>query len=198
MATVTVAVEGSTDVPVLRRLLEFTGHQIGPVHGRAGKTGIARNLAGYNNAAKFAPWLVMRDLDQDAECAPALVAELLPQPAEFMRFRIAVREVEAWLLADAIALAQFLLIRRALVPNDPDALADPKLTIVNLARQSRRRDMAADMVPAANTTGRVGPAYSSRLEEFTRDYWRPDVAAAQSDSLRRCVHRLRTSWKDCP
>src|SRR5437899_1532862 len=105
MATVTIATEGSTDVGVLRRLLHFTGHEVGPVHGLVGKGGINRNIAGYNNAARFAPWLVVRDLDNDAACPAALVANLLPQPAAFMRFRIAVREIEAWLIADAEALA---------------------------------------------------------------------------------------------
>jgi hypothetical protein len=196
MATVTIAVEGSTDVPVIRRLLIFTGHELGPVYGRGGKNAINRSLAGFNNAARFAPWLVVRDLDHDAPCAAALAEGLLPHPAEFMRFRIAVRETEAWLIADRDALAEFLRIRRTLVPIDPDSLDDPKLTMVNLARQSRRRDIAADMVPAPRTSVQIGPAYGSRVDEFARDHWRPAVAAEHSESLRRCVERLQTSWED--
>jgi hypothetical protein len=35
------------------------------------------------------------------------IADWLPQPAQLMCFRVAVRELESWLLADAEALAAF-------------------------------------------------------------------------------------------
>jgi hypothetical protein len=47
------------------------------------------------------------------------------------------------------------------------------------------------MVPDAATSSRVGPAYTSRVAEFAVDYWRPDVALENSDSLRRCIERVR-------
>ena len=88
MATVTIAAEGRTDAPVIRRLLAAVGHQAAVVHGQRGKSAIDQNLLGYNNASQFAPWLVVRDMDHDAECASALVAELLPTPGQYMRFRV--------------------------------------------------------------------------------------------------------------
>jgi hypothetical protein len=107
-----------------------------------------------------------------------------------MRFRVAVREVEAWLLADRASMALFLKVPLALIPRDPDGLDDPKLRLVDLARRSRQRDIRVDLVPREGSGRAVGPAYTSRLVEFAGKMWRPDAAAAHSDSLRRCRQRI--------
>jgi hypothetical protein len=198
MASVSIASEGLADVPVLRRILAHLGHDVTFVYGGRGKGSIDRNLKGYNNAARFAPWLVVRDLDHDAPCASALAAQLIPHPSEHMRLRIAVREVESWLLGDPEALADFLSVRRDLFPADPETLNDPKQTLVNLARKSRRREIREDMVPANGTSATVGPAYSFRIEEFARHHWRPAMAAAHCRSLRRTLARLASSWEGMP
>lgn len=118
-----------------------------------------------------------------------------------MCFRVAVRETEAWLMADCERLAQFLGVRRSWIPGDPEAVDDPKTTLVDLARRSRRRDIREDMVPRAGSGRSVGPAYNSRLIEFATDRlrgWRPDVAAAGADSLarcRRCIDDLMRRWE---
>lgn len=72
----------------------------------------------------------------------------------------------------------------------PESISDPKLTIVNLARQSRKREIRADMVPRSASERLIGPAYTSRLIECIenkKNGWRPDVAARYSDSLKRCI-----------
>ena len=189
---VTVVVEGpTTDVAVAGRILKAVGCSVDIIYGRSGKGTIMRNLGGYNKAAQFAPWFVLRDLDHDASCAPALVSSTLQGPAKWMRYRIAVRGVEAWLLADPEALAGFLRVRRELMPQDPDGLSNPKAAVVSLARKSRSSQIRRDVVPASGTSALVGPAYSSRMAEFVSDHWRPDVARNRSDSLRRCLDRVR-------
>jgi hypothetical protein len=188
---VTVVVEGPTDLPVLSRVLEFVDCSIDVAHGQRGKASIDRNIRGYNNAARFSPWIVMRDLDHDAACAPELAAAILPWPSQWMRLRIAVRALESWLLADAEALSNYLHIRRAHVPNNPEALDDPKRSLVDLARRSRRAAIRDDMVPAEGVTSRVGPAYPSRVAEFARTQWRPGVAREHSESLRSCIESVR-------
>ena len=117
----------------------------------------------------------------------------LDSPAPRMCFRIAVRAVETWLLADRQRLAQFLSIPVSRIPPVLEAVDDPKLLLVNLARHSRQRATREDMVPRQRSGRKVGPAYASRLMEFVEDTttgWRPDVAAEESDSLKRCLHRL--------
>jgi hypothetical protein len=110
-----------------------------------------------------------------------------------MCFRVVVREVEAWLLADRERLASFLGVPISRVPRDPESVDDPKGQMVALARRSLRRDIREDMVPRPQSRREVGPAYSSRLIEFADDVvdgWRPLVAAKSSDSLHRCIRCL--------
>jgi hypothetical protein len=103
-----------------------------------------------------------------------------------MCFRVAVHEVEAWLLADRQQMARFLGVNPAKIPQTPDSLGDPKRTLVNLARDSPRRDLREDMVPRPNSGRWEGPAYASRLIEFVHRFWRPSAAESRSESLRRC------------
>jgi hypothetical protein len=192
---VTVAIEGPGDVPLVERLLETVGLDVGNVYVLGGKATLDRRLAGFNHAARHAQWLVLRDLDSDAACAPELKAELLPTPGAHMCFRIAVRAAEAWLLADRERIAPFLGIPRERVSAAPESLDDPKQAVVNLARRSRFRAIRADMVPATGTSARVGPGYTSRIVEFARDHWRPKVAARHSPSLAACVRSLERLGK---
>ncbi len=187
------AVEGDVDEAVVRRLIAHVGGIPGQAYGKSGKHQIRRTIRGYNNAARFGPWVVLIDLNSDEPCAPPLRNAWLPTPATDMCFRIAVREVEAWLIADADSLAQFLRVPPAVVPRDPEALSNPKQELVNLARRSGVRDIRDDMVPRTGSGAEIGPAYTSRVAEFARDHWRPDDASQRSESLRRaldCIRRL--------
>ena len=136
---VTIAVEGPTDVAVVGRVLALAEFEMGPVHGRQGKGWLDKNLNGYNRAAHRVRWVVLRDFDLDAACVPELLERLLPNPGPQMRFRIAVHEVEAWLLADRERAAKFLAVPLSKIPVDPETLAHPKMEMVSLARFSRNR-----------------------------------------------------------
>ena len=171
---------------------------LGSSHGKNGKPQLRKNIKGYNNAANFSPWLVLVDLDQDFDCAPLLRENWLSRPGEYMCFRIAVREVEAWLLADREQIASFLSVAREKIPKEPEQLPNPKEAMVNLARQSRRRDIREDMVPRPGSGRAIGPAYSSRMIEFANNYWRPEVARRHSDSLDKaisCLEELINRWQ---
>ena len=184
------AVEGIVDEAVLVRLISEAGGWVRGVYGKNGKSYLKRMIAGYNNAARFAPWFVLVDLDQDADCIPPFMATWIPNPAPLMRFRVAVKAVESWILADRVSVASFLRVAPREIPGDPDALANPKEFLVSLSRGSRHRGIREDMVPRTTSGRLVGPAYASRLIEFVSGRWRPDVAARASDSLRRCRVRL--------
>lgn len=88
------------DEAVLRRLVHDAGGEVGPIHGKNGKNKLDQGIEGYNKAAQYNPWSVLRDLDHDALCPVCLRKELLPELAPQMCFRIAVRAVESWLMAD--------------------------------------------------------------------------------------------------
>jgi hypothetical protein len=188
---VSVAVEGIVDEAVARRLVCSAGAHLGPVYGKQGKPHLQQRISGYNAAANHSPWLVLVDLDRDHDCAPPLRAAWLPKLAPHLCFRIAVRAVEAWLLADRERIAAFLAVALRRVPADPEMLSNPKTTMVDLARASRRRDIREDMVPKDGSGRPIGPAYPSRLIEFASSSWRPDVAARHADSLRRAIDCLK-------
>ncbi len=187
---ISAAVEGVVDEAVVRRLVPHAGATLRDVYGKKGKRLLRQRIASYNLAAQRAPWIVLVDLDNE-ECAPPLRNAWLPQPARYLCFRVAVREVEAWLLADIERLAEFLGIARGRVPPQPETLNDPKGALVNLARTSRRRDVREDLVPRPDSGRQVGPAYSSRPTEFVTNDWRPEVAAQRADSLRRAIRCLQ-------
>ena len=192
---ITVATEGDADVPVLRRIFDDLGLVLGPAYIANGKGTLDKNIAGYNNAANYAPWVILRDLDSDAECAPTLKEQLIAAPGTYMCFRVAVRSVESWLMADRERLATFLSVPVARVPGTPDELEHPKREFVNLARRSRRRAIRDDIVPEPGTSRSVGPGYVGRIIEFAEYSWRPTIAQAVSPSLATCVSALRR-WSD--
>lgn len=163
---VSAAVEGMVDEVLVRVLLKYAGALPGNIYGKSGKAHLREKIQGYNNAAQFAPWLVLVGLNSDAVCAPPLRRSWLPEVSRYMCFRIAVHEVEAWMLADRERMASFLSVSVARIPSDPEALTDPKMTMVDLARRSRRRDVREDMVPRPGSGRSVAPAYTSRLIEF--------------------------------
>ena len=194
------AVEGALDQAVLERLIRDAGASFGTIYIKRGKGNILRQLNSYNNAANNHPWVVLVDLDSDASCAPDFVVRYLPQPSQWMCFRIAVREIESWLLADRERLSKFLGIRKEKMPSKVEDLPSPKEELIKLAKKSKSRRIQEDIVPDPESGRLVGPAYSSRLIEFvidTTDGWRPRIAATQADSLARgmkCINELIKRW----
>jgi len=199
---IVVACEGVVDEAILRRLLEEVGAEASRVYGRNGKEQLRRQIRGYNEAARRFPWVVLVDLNDEADCPPPLVEAWVPEPAPHLCFRVAVREVEAWLMADPERFARFLSVARSRLPAEPEGIEDPKETVVSLARRSRRRAIREDIVPRPGSGRTVGPAYSSQLIEFVADRddgWRPGVAAENAESLDRCIRRLtglEESWRE--
>lgn len=192
---INAAVEGDLDEAIARKLIERAGGAMGEVYGKNGKPALRKRINGFNNAARspHAPWLVLVDLDKDKDkdCAPALRDDWLRHPAPGLCFRIAVREVEAWLMADAETLAPYLSVSANRISENPESLEKPKDEMVNLARRSRRPAIKRDMVPREGSERRVGIAYTSRLIEYVRDKWRIETAAKRSESLRRAIRCLK-------
>ncbi|SRR5579884_1235643 len=189
---VSAAVEGDVDEAVLTKLAESCGISIRSVFGRMGKGAVCKRLDAYNRAAAHAPWIVLLDLDDDASCAPERVSRLLPCRHRNLCFRIAVRAIESWLLADRNGFASYFGLRPAEVPQSTDLLSDPKSKVVDLARRSRKSEIRRELVPRPGSKKPVGPAYSSRMMEFALYHWDPDVAAASSESLRKCRLAMET------
>ncbi len=190
---VSLAVEGSLDEQVLRQLLRQSVKPFaaGVCYGKRGKDDLRKNLKRFNSAARYKPFVVLTDLDNE-ECSPALIRQLLPESrSRNLLVRVAVREVEAWLLADRQRLATFLGVPAAKIPAQPDDCEDPKAVLVNLARKSRRPDFREDLVPAPLSTSKVGKNYFGRLSQFVTTKWQVnDLARRNSPRLDRALRAL--------
>lgn len=192
------AVEGPVDEAVASKLILEAGGVPGSFFGKKGKPFLKKRIAAWNHAAKFQPWFVLFDFDQAEHCIVEELSEWLEDREPWLCLRAAVRAIEAWLLADRSGIARFLSVAEVNVPLAPEALMNPKETMVNLARRSRKRAISADMVPRERSRRSVGPAYTSRMIEFTSEHWEISRAVEASPSLARalgCLDRLLKTAK---
>lgn len=135
--------------------------------------------------------LVFADLDT-AVCASELRNTWLPQGVakpERLVFRIAVRQVESWLLADRESLASFLSIPVANFPAEPDALPNAKRKLLEIIQSKGRRKWHGEMLPRVRTAS-IGPRYNERLCAYIGDHWDPARAARRSPSLARALEAV--------
>jgi hypothetical protein len=188
---VSVGVEGRSDEGAASAIVRACGLSVSGYYGGHGKVPLLRKLPNYNMAAMRSPWLVLVDLDDDGPCPGKKREDWLPDASPFMCFRIAVREIEAWLLADQERIAEFLGVPRSRIPLQPENLEDPKQTLVSIARRSRKRAIREGLVPRVGSGTLVGPTYASDIREFGRTQWRPLVAAESAPHLERCITRVR-------
>lgn len=187
-----VATEDALSEAVAEILLgQVAGHS---VHRRIRHNGfgyLKRQIDAFNRMAQTVmPVLWVTDLDR-LDCAPSLIASWLPSGADArLLFRVAVRETESWLLADRDAFAEFLGISFANMPGRPDELSNPKATLLDLVRKSKRRGLKQDILPSPGVSFPVGLGYNDRLTCFIRDQWDSQRAAQSSPSLSRTVARV--------
>ncbi|MDD9985166.1 MAG: hypothetical protein OXQ31_02710 [Spirochaetaceae bacterium] len=187
---VSCLVEGVLDEAVVRRIFAVSSLDAGVFYRRslpAFKTYLQR----FNQAANTSCWFAVCDLDRVA-CAPIRLKDFLPHAASGMCFRIAVRSIEAWLLADRSSLARFLSVSMAAIPHPAEDENEPKARVIALARRSRSRAIREGMVPAEGDVRSVGPEYVSMMGEYVRERWDPQRAAAHAPSLSRTLERCRT------
>jgi hypothetical protein len=166
--------------------------EVGLCYRTGGKGNIKRKLRAFNKAAKGQPYLILVDLDEDHECPPALLQDWIGKEKHpNLYFRVAVHEVESWLLASRRSFAGFLGIDPNKLPMDTDTLTDPKKVLLALAGKSKRRTVREDIVPLRSQTARVGPNYNGRLMEFIYKLWDYEEASQVSPSLQRTIECLR-------
>ena len=99
-------------------------------------------------------------------------------------------EIESWILADRPGAADFLRVPRHRIPEDTDAIAQPKEFLLRLARKSRSRAIREDLTPRPGSTSRIGPGYNGRISEFAGDAWDVRTACNHSPSLKRSFDRI--------
>ncbi|HPA52701.1 MAG TPA: hypothetical protein PLP50_13990 [Thermoanaerobaculia bacterium] len=192
-ASLILAVEDEPSAAVARRLVRTYRKDVvlARVIVARGYGKLRVQALSYNAASVHTPFFLLTDLDR-GECAPGLVENWLggrPREASFL-FRVAVREVEAWLIADQAGIAKLLGIEKVLVPTDVEGLPDPKRTLVDLARHSSLRDLRRGLVPAEGSTAQVGPSYVDLVADFAERRWNPERARRAAPSLDAAIAAL--------
>ena len=193
MDILNLLVEGNLDETVGRRIAEYAGFTVSVVYGKKGNPYVKNKISGFNKSTTHVPMLALADLmDTGIECPPGVVESWLPRRSENLLLRIAVREMESWLLADRHHLAGFLKIPVSRVPDDPETLYDPKQSLINLARKSRSASVRKLLVPNQGSTATEGRAYTSEMQRFVRDHWNIEDASLKAPSLESCLKALRS------
>lgn len=162
---------------------------------KGGRGNVKKLLPAYAALAAKLPVVVGVDLDGD-ECAPSLLAawSAVYESHENLHVRIAVREVESWVLADRKRVATLIGSQSDDISKAPDLLDDPKGFFLALARANANQELRRDLVPRNfdNQYPRIGPAYNLQMCSFVLNKWRPHVALKRSKSLERAINAIRS------
>jgi hypothetical protein len=184
-----LAVEDALSEAVARKILLQSGraYDIGYCFRRGGFGYLKTKITGFNEAAKVIPFFVLTDLDQHV-CPPDMIADWMRVPKHpNLLFRIAVREVESWVMADRESFASFLGVSSKIIPTDTDHLPDAKQFLMSLVKRSRIRELRRSILPATGSTATQGPDYNGPLVGFIENQWRVREAAQYSLSLKRTL-----------
>jgi hypothetical protein len=188
-----LAVEDVLSEMMLRAILKQSGRDylVGNCYQRRGFGYLKKTIRGFNQAARGTPFLVLTDLDQGI-CPRQLVTEWLPVPKHpNLLFRIAVRAVEAWVLADREAFGKFFGVDNKHMCLPTDQLSDPKRVLIDLVARTRHRELREAIVPTRRSTAKQGPDYNRPLTEFLEKAWKLHRAVNHSESLKRTLEVIR-------
>lgn len=185
---VILAVEDVLGEAVSTRILASQGIAVSQQLGLKGKGYLQQKAQSLNQTARGFAVFMLADQDSPDPCPPQLIRSWIKGPRNPHFFlRIAVMEVESWIMADRTGIASFLSVPLNRVPLDTDALTHPKEFLVSLARMSHRTRLRADLVPKPGATRKVGPGYNVRLGEFVRMHWDVERASQTSNTLKRTL-----------
>lgn len=147
----------------------------------------------YRQASHVMRHLLLADLDRHP-CPPALLNAwgARSEHARLM-LRVAVREVEAWLLGDRTGVASWLQVPAVRVPAAPEAEPDPKAVLLALGRRSRSRRFASEFCPAPGSSASQGPLYNAHVGRFASEQWNLAAARRVVPSLDRACSRI-SEW----
>jgi hypothetical protein len=196
--SVILAVEDSLSDAVSTKILKHFGIEIllRIPNTYQGKSYLQRRAAELNRSAVGPLYVFMfTDLDSPQTCVPELIQSWVKAPLNPGFFlRVAVMEIESWIMADRGALAAFLSIPVNRIPSTPDNILQPKEFLVSLARKSRKKSLRDQLVPRKGAaTTKVGPEYNNCIGEFVRVHWDLERAAVVSPSLKRTLNRIRSA-----
>lgn len=193
MEYICIATEDVISEAVALKLVDLTQGKL-IVSQKLRKNGFGYLKSKFSNfctLAKNMPVFMITDLD-NCPCAPTLINQWkngVKTPPNFI-FRVAIREIESWLLADNIALSDFLKIPKNTIPLTPDNLPNPKATLLTLANKAPR-NLRNGLIARKGTLAIQGVEYNILLSNYVNEFWNPIRASENSDSLLRAIKRIK-------
>ena len=189
MSAIYLGVEDELSETIGESLLRHVlGNDISITRLRQNGSGYLKSkMADFRRMAHHGLVVVLTDLD-NWECAPSLRDQWIgnmQMPGKLI-FRVAVREIEAWLLADRQNFANYLSIASARIPASVESIPDPKRVLLNLARKASR-EIRRDILPTKGSASLQGLGYNERLCEFVAQNWSITNARENSPSLARAI-----------
>lgn len=191
---INIAVEDKLSEAVLRILIEKYGTDLSvqTCYCRGGSGYLKKKIRAFNHAARVIPFFVLTDLDRTV-CPPELIHKwLVEERHPHLLLRVAVKEVESWLLADRENLSHFLSISIARVPLNAEIIENPKEFLISLAHHSRKRAIREGIVPRPGSTAFYGPDYNNLLISFVLEEWDTEIASRNADSLARAITAIKS------
>ena len=192
MIPIALATEDELSEAIALRLIAEVKrpHHVTHKLGRKGFGYLRSKMDSWYQMADHQIMMVLTDLDR-ANCLVEFRGQWLadkPLP-ETLVFRIAVKEVEAWVLADHVAMRE-LVGKKGVLPVDPDTLTDPKQTLLWFAKTAPK-SVRDDLIRDSDGQLRQGVGYNARLSHWINTAWSPERAAERSPSLARARSRLQ-------
>jgi hypothetical protein len=190
MTPIAIATEDQLSEAIVLRMISDipTPHVVRHTLGRKGNGYLKTKMGSWRQMARHQVMLVLTDLDR-ANCLIEFRNQWLTSaaPANLL-FSIAVREVEAWILADHTAMRK-LIGEKGTLPATPDEVADPKRCLLMLAK-SAPKQIRDDLLKTIDGPLMPGLGYNARLTVWINSEWSPQRAAERSPSLERTRSRL--------
>jgi hypothetical protein len=190
MTPIAIATEDQLSEAIALRLIAEipTPHVIQLKLGRTGNGYLRSKMSSWYQMAQHQVMLVLTDLDR-ANCLIEFRDQWLDvEPPPNLLLRIAVREVESWVLADHVAMRALIGVKGVL-PAAPDELADPKQSLLKLAKNAPKQ-IREDLLKTIDGNLAQGLGYNVRLSTWVHSEWSPQRAAERSPSLARALFRL--------
>jgi hypothetical protein len=200
MSLVAMGTEDELSEAMGMRLLRDAGYDLqpSPLLRRNGFGYLRSKMDSWCEMATRKSVVLLTDLDT-AVCPMALRKDWMGtrKVPENLILRIAVHEIEAWVLADHEAL-RTLIGNRGTLPPNPDLLPDPKQHLLRLIAKHARRSLREELVAEKGAIASQGIGYNAHFGEWVRSVWSPERAALRSNSLQRArlrlgelIHRLK-------
>lgn len=190
MTRIVLATEDELSEQVGLCLAQEAGLEVGQRLRKQGNGYLRNKITNFCEMARRQPVLLITDLDQSA-CASALLSDWMGTRSmpDKLIFRVAVREVESWLLADHEGMRKLLGGKAGMLPSAPDDLSDPKRRLLALA-QKAPRDVRDALTIKKGAVASQGLGYNALLCRWVKESWRIERAASRSESLAKARIRL--------